>query len=377
MNYLNKYNKYVSKLNNQTAGSSKYDSLNESELKLEFQKKSLNWDLVLGLDKPAIIKILVEMDEDAASKGEGGGGASVALASASVASVRPKNLSEIRRYSTTTERQVAATNASIKEIVTIPLKEFMVEKLIPWLYMTKSKKSIMFIGESHIGTSIKNRNETIAKQIHLITETIKQNSQKKIAVLTEIDPISINGIVLFEYVPDANRPNIFFIKHYLDSISTTLFKINPVTTDQRTVTGGDRLYINEIYRLLNTHDIVIFIVGLGHLPKLQEITEQDQRGFNYVCINSGSKDDILIVIKEWFRISPTNMFDYFNLLYPYYDGTTLVPMISSVLNIPVKPKDATYHQLFIKYNTEQTAALNEQKRKAGEGGGGGGANDLD
>lgn len=170
---------------------------------------------------------------------------------------------------------------------------------------------------------------------------------------------------------------MFFIKRYLDNINSDLFKVNPVTTDQRTATGGNRLYMNEIYRLLDTHDIVIFIVGLGHLQKLQEITEQDKRDFNYVCINSGSKDDTLIVIKEWFTKSPTNMFDYFNLFYPYYDGRSLVPKISSLLNIPVKPKDETYYKLHSKFNEEQTAAQIEQKRKAGEGGGGGGGSGND
>lgn len=178
MNYLNKYNKYISKLNNQTAGSSKYDGLKVPELKKEFEKKGLDWTVTLGLDKPDVIKILVEKDtKDAASKGEGG--ASVATASASVAPVRPRNLNEIRRYSTLKELQDAAKNANIKDIIRLSLDELINEKLIPWLHHAKTTKSIMIVGESHIGTSKENRDETIAKQIYLITETIKQNIGKK------------------------------------------------------------------------------------------------------------------------------------------------------------------------------------------------------
>jgi hypothetical protein len=366
---------------------------------MEIQKKrGLNWAETSGLSKQDLIKILVKKDaEDAAAAGGGGGGSSSGAAAApassgaaaapasssSVVAERPENPSKFRKYSSMQEVKSAYDNANVKDIVTLPLDMLVAERLEPWLHNAKTKKSIMFVGESHIGTSIRNRNETIAKQIHLISETIKQNSGKRIAVLSETDHISINGLMLFEYVSDASRINMFYVKRYLDSISPTLFKINPVTTDLRTATGGDRLYMNEIYRLLSTHDIVIFIVGLGHIQKLQDITEQDKRGFNYVCINSGSKDDTLIIIKEWLiKGSKTNMFDYFNYFYPFYDGSSLVPSIVPLLNVPVKPRDATYQQLFAIFNAEQSAAENEQKRKAGEGGGGGGgggggAGDLD
>ena len=89
-----------------------------------------------------------------------------------------------------------------------------------------------------------------------------------------------------------------------------------------------------------------------------------------MCINTGSKDDTLIIIKEWLvKGSRTNMFDYFNYFYPNYDGTQLVPPILKLLDVPVKPKDEIFQRVFAKFNQEQTAALAEQKRKAGDGGG--------
>ena len=367
MNYLNKYKKYIKKIYNLSGGSEKYVGKPLSELKTEIESRGLKWRNLGFADVQDFIDLLVANDKEK----------SAAPVAAPVAAVptRPTNPDKIRTYLNAAEMRSAFEHTSITDIYTGIFDELIETKVSPWLDKAKTNKSIMFLGESHVGTSVENKNETIAKELYLIQETIKQNPTKRIAVLSEVDTISINGLLLMDYVPHELRVTLYFIKKFLDSISPDIFKISTVTTDKRPETGGDRLYLTEVYSLLESHDIVIFIPGLAHLVELQRMIETDGRDINYICINVGSKDTTVTAIKAWIeKRSKTNMVDYFNYYYPYYDGKHLMKDTLPFINIPVKPRDGTFHELFKKFNSEQMKAMEEQRRKESEsecGGGGG------
>lgn len=174
----------------------------------------------------------------------------------------------------------------------------------PWLEQATivGKPSLLMMLENHNGEreTEEGRHTNIGKQISILQSICDKFQtpveRTKICVCSEFDEITSEYLNILKSKEFNIRPYILYIKDFCAKNNIS-FENSSLTAGKRHVSLGDsqkddEIYLSEISERIKRYNIVIFIVGVGHLPGLFNIDLKIEssliRNTNFTLINTCS-----------------------------------------------------------------------------------------
>lgn len=209
-------------------------------------------------------------------------------------------------------------------------------------------KSLLIIGEDHTGGNTKEeKQESLGKQMAILERVRNECGGKRLAVISEMTQLDWKGLDLIGSFNNSKRPTLFYIKPFVDRIAPGAFKLSSITISQRTPGFNikeDELYFSEYLTLLETHDIVVCIIGLAHMYGLNWISSQYNAQkpdkINYHLMNSACLSGTIKARDQLQYFQPNrDITSFYNEVCPYFNGSTLREKARLFIeSIPVRNK---------------------------------------
>jgi len=190
-------------------------------------------------------------------------------------------------------------------------------------YLLTHGKKVVLIGEDHEARSIDELYEKVGKTMKIITKP--KEMRKDFNVYLEF-PLSLVPGVLQSKVPEPVASTQINLIRFFSLIG---FPLNYATFNRVECAGdsrclyknGDQQYAADIKELLTKTEIVVVVIGLGHIPILSKLLK-DYKPFIF---NTSTTEGIETAKREW-----PIMYEGFPMETP--DFTTLYPTLIDDVN---------------------------------------------